>query len=188
MDKKAAMAEIKRLRKQAENKDIPQDVRNKSLDKIVEIESMFYDRAVKAEGMAKGGAAMKAKKMAMGGTPAMNNSPMVTPMLQDGPRVVGPRQQPVMAKGGAVKKMAMGGDAKKTDTKKEKGMVSKVAGLYMEGAKMIADDIHRILGTKSGKELDKQKGRLAKGGSVTKMSKGGMANCGASVPASKGKK
>ena len=61
--------------------------------------------------------------------------------------------------------------------KKEKGMASKVAGLYMEGAKMIADDINRIVGTKSGKELDKQKGRLgmAKGGSVTKMSKGGMA-------------
>jgi hypothetical protein len=226
MDKKAAMAEIKRLRKQAENKDIPQDVRNKSLDKIVEIESMFYDKAVKAEGMAKGGmpkkgmhkmpdgsvmknsdmakggavkkmsyggAAMKDKKMARGGVtmnPDMNKPPMVTPMMQDGPRVVGPRQQPVMAKGGAVKKMAMGGDAKKTDTKKEKGMASKVASLYMEGAKMIADDINRIVGTKSGKELDKQKGRLgmAKGGSVTKMSKGGMANCGASVPASKGKK
>jgi hypothetical protein len=166
MDKKAAMAEIKRLRKQAENKDIPQDVRNKSLDKIVEIESMFYDKAVKAEGMAKGGmpkkgmhkmpdgtmmknsdmkhggavkkmsyggAAMKAKKMAMGGTPMMNNAPMVTPMVNDGPRTPGPRQQGAMAKGGAVKKMAMGG-------------------------------------------------------AVTKMSKGGMANCGASVPASNGKK
>ena len=167
MDKKAAMAEIKRLRKQAENTAIPQDARNKSLDKAVEIEAMFYDKAVKEEGMAKGGAVkkgmhkmpdgtmmknsdmkhggavkkmsyggstMKDKKMAMGGTPAMNKSPMVTPMLQDGPMMAGPRQQAVMAKGGAVKKMAMGG-------------------------------------------------------AVTKMSKGGMANCGASVPASsKGKK
>ena len=88
MDKKAAMAEIKRLRKQAENKDIPQDVRNKSLDKIVEIESMFYDKAVKAEGMAMGGAVKKGMhKMPDGGM--MKNSDM--------------------AKGGAVKKMAMGG-------------------------------------------------------------------------------
>jgi hypothetical protein len=52
---------------------------------------------------------MKDKKMAMGGTPAMNKSPMVTPMLQDGPMMAGPRQQAAMAKGGAVKKMAMGG-------------------------------------------------------------------------------
>ena len=115
MDKKAAMAEIKRLRKQAENKDIPQDVRNKSLDKIVEIESMFYDKAVKAEGMAKGGAVKKGMhKMPDGGM--MKNSDM--------------------AKGGAVKKMAYGGAAKE---------------------------------------------KMA-------MAKGGYVNCGASVPASKGKK
>ena len=62
-----------------------------------------------------------------------------------------------------------------TKKKKEKGMAAKVAGLYMEGAKMIADDINRIVGTKSGKELDKQKGRFAKGGYVAKMSNGGMA-------------
>jgi hypothetical protein len=147
MDKKAAMAEIKRLRKQAENTAIPQDARNKSLDKAVEIEAMFYDKAVKEEGMAKGGAVKKGmhkmpdgtmmknsdmkhggavKKMAYGGStmkdkmamggamnparnPDMNKSPMVTPMMQDGPMVAGPRQQAVMAKGGAVKKMAMGG-------------------------------------------------------------------------------
>tara|TARA_R110000796_G_scaffold196456_1_gene312860 strand:+ start:242 stop:547 length:306 start_codon:yes stop_codon:yes gene_type:complete len=85
MDKKAAMAEIKRLRKQAENTAIPQDARNKSLDKIVEIESMFYDKAVKAEGMAKGGAV---KKMAYGGSTMKDKK---------------------MAMGGAVTKMSKGG-------------------------------------------------------------------------------
>mgnify|MGYP003638074533 CR=1 FL=1 len=115
MDKKAAMAEIKRLRKQAENKDIPQDARNKSLDKIVEIESMFYDKAVKAEGMAKGGAVKKGMHKMPDGTMMKNSD---------------------MKHGGAVKKMSYGGAAKE---------------------------------------------KMA-------MAKGGYVNCGASVPASKGKK
>ena len=88
MDKKAAMAEIKRLRKQAENKDIPQDARNKSLDKAVEIEAMFYDKAVKEEGMAKGGMPKKGMHKMPDGTMMKNSD---------------------MKHGGAVKKMAMGG-------------------------------------------------------------------------------
>jgi hypothetical protein len=154
MDKKTAMMEVKRLRKQAADKTIPQDVRNKSLDKIVEIESMFYDKAVKEEGMAHGGAV---KKMAKGGD---------THMMPDGTKMAGKTHG--MSKGGAVKK-----DAEK------KGMASKVGGLYLDGVKMISEDVNRLLGTKAGKALDKQKGRFAKGGYV---------NCGASVPASKGKK
>ena len=172
MDKKAAAAEIKRLRKQAENESIPQEARSEMLDRANAIEYEFYE---KEAGMAKGGA-MKKK----------------------------------YAKGGAAKK------------DKEEGMLSKIGGLYMEGAKMVAQDINRVLGTKAGKELDKQKGRIdgyAKGGAVkkpatkktagrqspvvavmigmtekkpaakktTKMAKGGYANCGASVKAAGGK-
>ena len=54
---------------------------------------------------------------------------------------------------------------------KGEGMMSKIGSMYAEGAKMISEDINRIAGTKSGKELDKQKGRmsgLAKGGAVKK--------------------
>ena len=164
MDKKAAAAEIKRLRAQSKDKSIPQEARNEMLDRANAIELKFYDKAV-----------------------------------QEGK---------TMAKGGAVKKKyAKGGDAKKD---KEEGMLSKIGGLYMEGAKMVAQDINRVLGTKAGKELDKQKGRIdgyAKGGAVKKemtrqspvvavmvgltdkkkpvkkMAKGGYANCGASVKA-----
>ena len=56
MDKKAAAAEIKRLRKQAENEKIPQEARNEMLDKANEIEYEFYK---KEGGMAKGGAVKK---------------------------------------------------------------------------------------------------------------------------------
>lgn len=170
MDKKAAAAEIKRLRAQAKDKSIPQEARNEMLDRANAIELEFYDKAVK------------------GGE--------------------------TMAKGGAVKKKYANGGAAKKD--KEEGMLSKIGGLYMEGAKMVAQDINRVLGTKAGKELDKQKGRIdgyAKGGAVKKpaakkemtrqspvvavmvgltdkkkpakkMAKGGYANCGASVKAS----
>jgi len=144
MDKKAAAAEITRLRAQAKDKSIPQEARNEMLDRANAIELKFYNKAVK------------------GGE--------------------------TMAKGGAVKKMAKGGAAKKD---KEEGMLSRIGGLYMEGAKMVAQDINRVLGTKAGKKLDKQKGRIdgyAKGGAVKKpakkMAKGGYANCGASVKAS----
>ena len=56
MDKKAAAAEIKRLRKQAENEKIPQEARNEMLDKANAIEYEFY---AKEAGMAKGGAVKK---------------------------------------------------------------------------------------------------------------------------------
>ena len=56
MDKKAAAAEIKRLRKQAENESIPEEARSEMLDKANAIEYEFYK---KEAGMAKGGAVKK---------------------------------------------------------------------------------------------------------------------------------
>ena len=107
MTKEKAAAEIKRLRKQAENEKIPQEARNEMLDRANAIEYKFYEKETSG----------KSKKA------------------------------------------------------KEEGMLSKIGGMYAEGAKMISEDINRIVGTKSGKELDKQKGRmsgLAKGGAVKK--------------------
>ena len=77
MDKKAAAAEIKRLRKQAQNEKIPQEARNEMLDKANEIEIQFYE---KEAGMAKGGAVKK------------------------GYMYGGDVKKEMMAKGGAVKK------------------------------------------------------------------------------------
>ena len=77
MDKKAAAAEIKRLRKQAQNEKIPQEARNEMLDKANEIEIQFYE---KEAGMAKGGAVKK------------------------GYMYGGDAKKEMMAKGGAVKK------------------------------------------------------------------------------------
>lgn len=57
MTKAQAAAEIKRLRKQAENEGIPQDARNEMLDKANKIEYDFYEKEKK---MAKGGAVKKA--------------------------------------------------------------------------------------------------------------------------------
>ena len=79
MDKKAAAAEIKRLRKQAENESIPQEARNEMLDRANEIEYEFYK---KEGGMAKGGAVKK------------------------GYMYGGDAKKEMMAKGGAVKKPA----------------------------------------------------------------------------------
>ena len=56
MTKAQAAAEIKRLRKQAENEKLPQDARNEMLDRANEIEYKFYE---KEAGMAKGGAVKK---------------------------------------------------------------------------------------------------------------------------------
>ena len=106
MTKEKAAAEIKRLRKQAENEKLPQDARNEMLDRANEIEYSFYEKEAGGKSKAKG-----------------------------------------------------------------EGMLSKIGSMYAEGAKMISEDINRIVGTKSGKELDKQKGRmsgLAKGGAVKK--------------------
>ena len=62
MDKAKAAAEIKRLRKQAQNESIPQEARNEMLDRANEIEIQFYE---KEAGYAKGGAVKKpaAKKV-----------------------------------------------------------------------------------------------------------------------------
>ena len=79
MDKKAAAAEIKRLRKQAENESIPQEARNEMLDKANEIEYEFYK---KEAGRAKGGAVKKpaAKKPAVK-KEASRQSPVIAVMI-----------------------------------------------------------------------------------------------------------
>lgn len=66
MTKAQAAAEIKRMRKQAGDESIPQEARNKMLDRANEIERMFYEKE-KAAGMAKGGAVKKKPAMAKGG-------------------------------------------------------------------------------------------------------------------------
>ncbi len=66
MTKEKAAAEIKRMRKQAGDESIPQEARNKMLDRANEIERMFYEKE-KAAGMAKGGAVKKKPAMAKGG-------------------------------------------------------------------------------------------------------------------------
>lgn len=98
MDKKAAAAEIKRLRKQAQNESIPQEARNEMLDKANEIEIQFYE---KEAGLAKGGA-VKKEMMAKGGAvkkkPAVakdtgKRSPVIAVMI-------GMTDKKKMAKGG----------------------------------------------------------------------------------------
>lgn len=72
MDMKATAQKIKELRKKAEDKSLPQEVRNRYLDKANELEYQAYEASPK---MAKGGAVKKPavkkaaapKKMACGG-------------------------------------------------------------------------------------------------------------------------
>ncbi len=128
MDKKAAAAEIKRLRAQAKDKSIPQEARNEMLDRANAIELEFYNKAVK-EGK-------------------------------------------TMSKGGAVKKMAYGGDAIKM-----KGMHKMPDGSMMKDSDM-----------KHGGAVKKMSYGGATQGKKMAMAFGGYANCGASVKASGGKK
>jgi hypothetical protein len=143
MDKKAAAAEIKRLRAQAKDKSIPQEARNEMLDRANAIELEFYDKAVKeGKTMSKGGAV---KKMAYGGDAIKMNGMHKMPdgsMMKDS----------AMKHGGAVKKRA----AKKEMTR-QSPVVAVMIGL-----------------------TDKKK-------PAKKMAKGGYANCGASVKAAGGK-
>jgi hypothetical protein len=107
MDKKAAAAEIKRLRAQAKDKSIPQEARNEMLDRANAIELEFYDKAVKGgETMAKGGAVKKKGYMYGGDATKMNGMHK----MPDGSMM----KDSAMAKGGAVKKRA----AKKEMTRK----------------------------------------------------------------------
>jgi hypothetical protein len=97
MDKKAAAAEIKRLRAQAKDKSIPQEARNEMLDRANAIELEFYDKAVKGgETMAKGGAVKKKGYMYGGDATKMNGMHK----MPDGSMM----KDSAMAKGGAVKK------------------------------------------------------------------------------------
>ena len=106
MDKKAAAAEIKRLRAQAKDKSIPQEARNEMLDRANAIELEFYDKAVKGgETMAKGGAVKKKGYMYGGDATKMKGMHK----MPDGSMM----KDSAMAKGGAVKKMAKGGTVKK---------------------------------------------------------------------------
>jgi hypothetical protein len=97
MDKKAAAAEIKRLRAQSKDKSIPQEARNEMLDRANAIELKFYDKAVKdGETMAKGGAVKKKGYMYGGDATKMNGMHK----MPDGSMM----KDSAMAKGGAVKK------------------------------------------------------------------------------------
>ena len=99
MDKKAAAAEIKRLRAQAKDKSIPQEARNEMLDRANAIELEFYDKAVKGgETMAKGGAVKKKGYMYGGDATKMKGMHK----MPDGSMM----KDSAMAKGGAVKKRA----------------------------------------------------------------------------------
>jgi len=99
MDKKAAAAEIKRLRAQAKDKSIPQEARNEMLDRANAIELEFYDKAVKGgETMAKGGAVKKKGYMYGGDATKMKGMHK----MPDGSMM----KDSAMAKGGAVKKPA----------------------------------------------------------------------------------
>ena len=117
MDKKAAAAEIKRLRKQAENESIPQEARSEMLDRANAIEYEFYEKFRKEGGRAKGGAVKKgymyggdAKKEMMAKGGAVKKKPAA--------KKTASRQSPVIAvmigmtdKKKPVKKMAKGGYA-----------------------------------------------------------------------------
>jgi phosphotransferase system IIB component len=97
MDKKAAAAEIKRLRAQAKDKSIPQEARNEMLDRANAIELEFYDKAVKeGKTMSKGGAVKKKGYMYGGDATKMNGMHK----MPDGSMM----KDSAMAKGGAVKK------------------------------------------------------------------------------------
>jgi len=89
-----------------------------------------------------------------------------------------------MAKGGAVKKMAYGGD---TSMKKPMGMAK--GGAVKKMAYGGDTSMKKPMGMAKGGAVKK----MAYGGDTSMkkpmgMAKGGMAMCGASVPASKGKK
>ena len=101
MDKKSAAAEIKRLRKQAENEKLPQEARNEMLDRANEIEYEFYK---KESGMAKGGAVkgymyggVAKKEMAKGG--AVKKAPAKKAMANKKPasKAAATRQSPIVA-------------------------------------------------------------------------------------------
>ena len=102
MDKKAAAAEIKRLRKQAENESIPQEARNEMLDRANEIEYEFYK---KEGGMAKGGAVKK------------------------GYMYGGDAKKEMMAKGGAVKKPAAKKTAAKKTASRQSPVIAVMIGM-----------------------------------------------------------
>lgn len=116
MDKKAAAAEVKRLRAQAKNEKIPQEARNEMLDKANEIEYKFYEES-KGEAMAKGGAVkkkgymyggdVKKEMMAKGGDvkkkPAAKKTAAAKEMVKRSPVLavmIGMTDKKKMAKGG----------------------------------------------------------------------------------------
>ena len=119
MDKKAAAAEIKRLRAQAKDKSIPQEARNEMLDRANAIELKFYDKAVQGgETMAKGGAVKK--KGYMGDATKMKGMHK----MPDGSMM----KDSDMKHGGAVKKMSYGGTPKK-EMSRQSPVVAVMVGL-----------------------------------------------------------
>lgn len=93
MDDKAKAAKIAKLRKQAEDKTVPQDIRNQFLDNANKLELEMGKKA--NPGMfAKGGAVAKAPAK----KPAMKKAPALAVMIAVG------KPKAKMAKGGAVAK------------------------------------------------------------------------------------
>ena len=184
MEKKAAAAEIKRLRAQAKDKSIPQEARNEMLDRANAIELEFYDKAVKeGKTMSKGGAVKKKGYMYGGDATKMNGMHK----MPDGSMM----KDSAMAKGGAVKKMAYGGDAIKMN-----GMHKMPDGSMMKDSDMKHGGAVKKMsyGGTPKKEMTRQSpvvavmiGLTDKKKPVKKMSNGGYANCGASVKAAGGK-
>ena len=96
MDDKAKAAKAAKLRKQAENKDLPQDVRNQFLDNANALELELGKKA--NPGMfAKGGSVAKAPAKAPA-KPAMKKAPALAVMIAVG------KPKAKMAKGGIVAK------------------------------------------------------------------------------------
>lgn len=80
--KQEAAAEVKRLRKQAEDEKIPQAARNQMLDKANEIEAKWFSKET-GKPYAKGGAVKKkaAAKKAPAAKTASRQSPVVAIMV-----------------------------------------------------------------------------------------------------------
>lgn len=97
MDDKAKAAKIAKLRKQAENKDLPQDVRNQFLDNANALELEMGKKA--NPGMfAKGGSVVAKAPAKAPAKPAMKKAPALAVMIAVG------KPKAKMAKGGMAKK------------------------------------------------------------------------------------
>lgn len=200
MEDREKASKIAKMRKRAEDKTLPQEVRNQLLDNANKLEQEMGE---KASGMkyAKGGA-VKKKKMAEGGdvmamrravAPAEGGDVMATR------RAVAPAARPAV-KTAAEKMAAMSPERRQQIVQRQRMMQ-----LQKEDNQRLAQTARAMTPATSGlaplQLSDKHLAALqnamnrpamAKGGAVKKkpaMAKGGYANCGASMkPQQKGKK